>query len=57
MSRYFILTNCYVPHRPKTYSHNEKVLLIHHYESQYNKILHDPDFYFENAKIINFDII
>ena len=27
------------------------------YESQYNKILSDPDFYFENVKITNFDLI
>ena len=57
MSRRFILMNSYVPYRPKTYIHNEKDLLTRFYEPQYNKILSDPDFYFENVKITNFDII
>ena len=53
----FILTNSYVPYRPKTYTYDEKDLQTHFYESYYNKILLDPDFYFENAKSTNFDLI
>ena len=53
----FILTNSYVPHRPKTYLHNEKYLHARHLEEKYNKIVSNPDFYFEQMKITNFDLI
>ena len=37
-----ILTNSYLPRRPKTYAHDEKDLLTHFYETKYNNILSDP---------------
>ena len=55
--RRHILTNSYVPHRAKTYVHDEKDLLTHFYNTEYNRILFDPEHYFENVKITNFDLM
>ena len=35
--RQHILTNSYVPHRPKTYTHDEKDLMTRFYKTEYNK--------------------
>ena len=52
-----ILTNRYVPTRPKLYDHDEMDLHTRFLISNYNSVISDPDSYFEKVKIINFDII
>ena len=52
-----ILTNSYVPTRPKLYDHDEKDLHTRFLISNYNSIVSEPDSYFEKVKFINFDII
>ena len=52
-----ILTNSYIPYRPRLYLHDEKDLQTRFLQSHYNKIFSDPDFYFERVKITNFALI
>ena len=52
-----ILTNSYVPTRPKLYDHDEIDLHTRFLISNYNSVISDPDGYFEKAKFINFDVI
>ena len=52
-----ILTNSYVPTRPKLYDHDEMELHTHFLISNYNNVISAPDGYFEKVKYINFDLI
>ena len=54
--RRIILTTNYIPYKPKSYFYDEKGRLPHYYESQCDKIVSNPDFYFDRVKIINFDL-
>ena len=52
-----ILTNSYVPTRPKLYDHDEMDLHTRFLISNYNSVFSDLDGCFEKVKFINFDII
>ena len=53
-----ILRNSYVPIRPKFYNkHNKSNLDTQLQQETYNKIISNPDEYFEKTTITNFDLI
>ena len=54
-----LLTNSYIPTRPKKYNQQQDRFDLDDRLNQmkFNEIIENSDSYFENAKLINFDLI